>query len=93
MEFEYAEQTNPDGLTQTFIIGEDFIERIKETLEMEDHEVKPEDKFRDYEEWDSLAILSLLAMINEEFDIIIKRDELDKIVTIRELNKHIIMQE
>ena len=64
---------------------EQFIENFKETLEIEDYEVKPEDKFRDYEEWDSLAFLSLQALINDEYDITIPRDEFDKVQTIAEL--------
>jgi acyl carrier protein len=64
---------------------EKFIENLKETLEIEDHEVKPEDKFRDYEEWDSLAFLSLQALINDEYDITIPRDEFDNVHTIAEL--------
>ena len=71
---------------------EKFMEIFQETLEIEEQEVKSEDKFRDYEEWDSLAILSLLAMINEEFEIIIKREELDKIITIGELYDYVIAQ-
>ena len=47
---------------------EKFIELIKETIEIEE-DIKFIDKFREYEEWDSLAVLSMLAMINEEFDI------------------------
>ena len=64
---------------------ENFIENLKETLEIEDHEITSADKFRDYEEWDSLAVLSVLAMINEEYDITIPRDEFDNVQTIAEL--------
>ena len=64
---------------------EKFIENLKEALEIEDHEVEPEDKFREYEEWDSLAVLAVLAMINEEYDITIPRDEFDNVQTIAEL--------
>jgi acyl carrier protein len=64
---------------------EKFIDLIKETLEMEAQEVKSKDKFRDYEEWDSLAVLSVLAMINEEYDIIIPRKEFEKLITIEDI--------
>ena len=62
-----------------------FIELVQEILEIEDQEVKPEAKFRDFEEWDSLAVLSVLAMINEEYDVIIPRSEFDKVYTLEEL--------
>ena len=72
---------------------EKFVELFAEILEIEDFEVSMEDKFRDYEEWDSLAILSVLAMINEEFNIILKREELDKLTTIKELYEFISEKE
>ncbi len=64
---------------------EAFIEQLTEILEIEDFEIKHEDIFRDYEEWDSLAFLSLQALINDEYDITIPRDEFDKVQTIAEL--------
>ena len=64
---------------------ENFINKFIEVLEIEDHEVNPEDKYRDYEEWDSLAFLSLQALINDEYDITIPRSEFDNVQTIEEL--------
>ena len=68
---------------------EKFIELFKETLEIEDHDVKMEDKFRDYEEWDSLAVLAILAMINEEYDIVIPRNEFEKLITVTDLIEYV----
>jgi len=62
---------------------------IEEALEKEDGSIKPNDNFKEYEEWDSLALLSLIAMINEEYDITISRIELDKISTVKELYTYI----
>jgi acyl carrier protein len=64
---------------------ENFIELFKETLEMEGQEVNMDDNFRDYEEWDSLAVLSLLATINEEYNIIIPRKEFDNMIIVRDI--------
>ena len=64
---------------------EKFIELLKDVLEIEDHEVKLTDKFRDYEEWDSLARLSVIAMLDEEFDVIIEDAEFKKLVTVEDL--------
>lgn len=64
---------------------EKFIELLKDVLEIEDHEVKPTDNFRDYEEWDSLARLSVIAMLDEEFDVIIEDAEFKKLVTVEDL--------
>ena len=62
-----------------------FIELFQETLELEDREIKPEDKFRDYEDWDSLSILAVLAMINEEYNLVIPRKDFEKLNTIKDI--------
>lgn len=69
---------------------EKFINDLKEILEIEDRDINPADRFRDYEEWDSLAVLSVLAMINDEFDITIKRSELDELHTVQQLYDFIL---
>jgi acyl carrier protein len=58
---------------------------IIETLERESGNCKPEDKFKEYLEWDSIGLLSVQAMINEEYDVTISRDEIEKTETIAEL--------
>lgn len=64
---------------------ENFINLFKETLEIEEMDISDETIFRDLEEWDSLAVLSVLAMINEEYDITIPRKNFEKVNTIGEL--------
>jgi acyl carrier protein len=48
-----------------------FLEKFKEVLEISDKELKLDDNFREYEEWNSLVFLSLIAMIDEDYDVII----------------------
>ncbi len=64
---------------------EKFIELIKETLEIEDHEVNMSDNFREYEEWSSLAYLSVIAMLDEEYECQIEETEFKKLQTIQDL--------
>lgn len=64
---------------------EKFIEMFNDVLEIEDIDINSETVFKDLEEWDSLAVLSVLAMINEEYDITIPRDKFKKVNTIGEL--------
>lgn len=45
----------------------------------------PETKFRDLDEWNSLAALLIMAMINEEYNILLKGDEMRGAETIEEL--------
>jgi acyl carrier protein len=61
-----------------------FIEAFKEALELE-NEVHLSDKFRDYDEWDSLARLSLIAMLDDEYELQIENEEFEKIITVGEL--------
>lgn len=62
-----------------------FIDDFKEILEIETEEIQLSDKFREYEKWDSLAYLSLIAMMDEEYDIQIEGNEFKKIITINDL--------
>lgn len=62
-----------------------FIENFKEVLEIEDHEIHMSDEFRTYEEWDSLAYLSVIAMIDEEYDKQIETADFKKLITVQDL--------
>jgi acyl carrier protein len=64
---------------------EKFLELFKEVFEMEDQEVKFTDNFRDFDEWDSLTHLSLIAMLDDEFGIQIEEEELDKLNTVQDI--------
>lgn len=65
---------------------EKFIELFAENVEVEDNSVLTRDTvFRDLEEWDSLAFLSVIAFIDEEYDVIIEGGDFEKIKTIGEL--------
>jgi acyl carrier protein len=62
-----------------------FIELFKETLEIGGTDIDLNTKFRDLENWDSLSFLSILAMIDEEYDVIIEGNDFRKLVTIEDL--------
>lgn len=62
-----------------------FIENFKETLEIEGRELNLTDKFRDYSEWDSLAYLSVVAMLDEEYSVIVETADFKKLITINDL--------
>ncbi len=67
------------------MMKEQFIEKFREALDSEAKEIRLEDKFRDYDEWDSLRYLSVIAMIDSEFDVIIDTPDFRKIQTVGEL--------
>lgn len=64
---------------------EKFIEKIAEVLEIEDRKLALTDKFREYEEWDSLAFLSVIAMIDEEYDVLIEGKDFKKLETLGDI--------
>lgn len=62
-----------------------FLKLLKDTLEIENRELTVNDEFRTYPEWDSLALLSVIAMIDDEYDVIIEGNDFAKINTVSEL--------
>lgn len=62
-----------------------FLDLFREVLEIEDKEINLNDEFREYDEWDSLCYLSLIAMLDDEFEIVIETEDFKKIKTVGEL--------
>ena len=69
---------------------EKFIELIKDVLEIEDREINMNDNFREYEEWSSWAYLSVIAMLDEEYDCQIEEADFRKLQTIGDLYNAVI---
>ena len=63
---------------------EKFIELFAEALEREG-EIKMEDEFRNYGEWSSIAYLSVIAMMDEEYDVQIEEADFKKLRTVQAL--------
>ena len=63
---------------------EKFIEKFAEAIERED-EIKMEDDFRNYDEWSSIAYLSVIAMMDEEYDVQMEESEFKELKTVQEL--------
>lgn len=66
-----------------------FLNQMKEALEIEDRELSLEDKFRELPEWTSLAYLMTIAMIDDEYSVIITADEFKQLNTIGDIAKAI----
>lgn len=69
---------------------EKFINSLKDTLEIQNREVQLSDKFRDYKEWDSLAQLSLIAMLDDEYSVAIENEDFMKLITVEDLMNEVI---
>lgn len=69
-----------------------FINALREALEIEDHDILLSDKFREYEEWNSLAELNIIAMLDEEFEVSIDMADLHKLITVQDFLDEVIRQ-
>jgi len=67
------------------MIENQFIGALQEALEIQDHEILLADQFRSYPEWDSLAQLTLIAMLDEEFGVSIEMKNFNELVTVQDL--------
>lgn len=68
----------------------DFILKFAEALEIEDpSDVTVDTEFRALDEWDSLAYLNIIALLDEEYDIQIENAEFKKLLTIADIITYI----
>lgn len=64
----------------------EFIENFADQFEDTDiSEFKPETKFKELDEWTSLVALSVIAMVDEEYDVAIKGEDIRNSATIEDL--------
>jgi len=58
---------------------------FREAMDNDDLEIELTDTFRDYEDWDSLAYLSMIAALDEEFGVEIENEEFEQLETVQDL--------
>lgn len=64
----------------------DFIENFASQFDDTDvSQFSAETKFKELDEWSSLMVLSIIAMVDEEYDVRIKGDDIRQVITIAEL--------
>lgn len=69
----------------------DFIENFAEQFDETDaSEIKAETVFKDLDEWSSLTALSVIAMVDEEYDITLKGDDIKNAETVEDLYNKVI---
>lgn len=71
------------------MLAKEFIEKFAEAIEVEASELTNETEFRSLNEWDSMAYLSVIAMIDEEYDMQIEQLEFKKLHTLQALMDYI----
>lgn len=66
----------------------EFVKLFAEQFDETDIQVfSPKTIFKDLEEWSSLLALSIIAMVDEEFDVTLKGDDIRSAQTIEDLYK------
>jgi acyl carrier protein len=62
-----------------------FLTSVKEVLEIEDRDLKLSDNFKEFKEWDSLANLTMVAMLDDEFGVVIDSQRFKKMTTLQDV--------
>lgn len=66
--------------------NQNFISKFADALEIEDASTLSESmEFRNLDEWDSLAYLNIIAMLDEEYGVQIENAEFKKLNTIGDI--------
>lgn len=70
---------------------EEFVALFAEQFDETDaSEITATTVFHELEEWSSLIGLSVIAMVDEEFDVALKGDDVKNAVTVEDLYKNVI---
>ena len=65
-----------------------FIENFADQFDdLDAKDLTPKTEFKDLDAWNSLVALSIIAMVDEEYDVTIKGDDIRKATTIEDLFK------
>ena len=64
---------------------QDFLKRLEEDLEIFSVSLTPETSVNEIDEWDSLAAMTTLAIIDEHFDLEFSVSELNNISTMNDI--------
>lgn len=66
----------------------ELLEKLAEILEVDELDVNK--KFTDYEEWDSLCSLSIIAMLNSDYNTAMKNKDLLEFNSIKDFCEAVI---
>lgn len=64
---------------------QNFVQDFAEAIEVDVASITPETKFKDIDSWDSMAVLNIIAMVDDKYQKTIGGDEIEKSTTIAEL--------
>lgn len=58
---------------------------LEEMMDLDEGTLKPDSVLLDFEEWDSLTALSLIAFAKQKFGLLVTADEIKKFVTVQDV--------
>lgn len=65
---------------------DEFVKNFGEQFDDTDlSEFKPETNFKELDEWSSIQAISIMAMVDEEYDVKLKADDIRSVQTIEQL--------
>lgn len=64
---------------------EELIKQLEDILELDKGSLSFADIFRDFDQWDSMANLSLIAMLDDSFGVNIETDRFRELKTVGDL--------
>lgn len=67
----------------------EFFEQMEDILEVDPGTIKLTDAFRDYDNWDSMANLSVISMLDDSFGVYIESKDFKELITISDLLEEI----
>ncbi len=67
----------------------EFFEQMEDILEVNPGTIKLTDAFRDYDNWDSMANLSVISMLDDSFGVYIEAKDFKELITISDLLEEI----
>jgi acyl carrier protein len=66
-------------------ITNDFLNELDDIFEVELGTIKLNSNFKELDEWDSVTLLSLVAVFEEEYGVVLSNDIIEKSDTVLEL--------
>lgn len=67
----------------------EFIEKFAEAIDIEASDLTADTEFRTLDEWDSVAYISVIAMMDEEYDIQIEMAQFKQLKTLGAIAEYI----
>jgi acyl carrier protein len=63
----------------------ELLEQLEDILELETGSIMLSDTFRDFDNWDSMANLSVIAMLDDSFGVNINSQDFKNLITVGDL--------